>query len=323
MRVALVTTWDQACGIAEHSYYLNEAIVQADPGITIEVVTNLHPLGVLALPKDPDVLILNYHAALHSQWTPDAIREIQRREVSVLVIYHDSGVPNSDQCRQIAYVLRPRLDAMIVHEPFEDLPIEKVRYWRMGIPSWAGALHLQQGYKSWTEDRPVLGSIGFPFPWKNYDELAKVTQANGWALLLIAPGATAADRRRWEALNPCCYIGTAFLPRETALAHLAACDATAFCYTCANTGQSGAVCLGIAARKPVIALDTCRQFRALLQDPLGAAAISWATDFYRVETFLRSLPIQRCDPGIVALAEQDSWRRLGQKYAALIRELVR
>lgn len=315
MRVALVTTWESACGIAEHSFYLKQAIAQADPTIEIIPNTNLDPATLLMGAK-PDLIWLNYHAALHSQWTPEWIRR-WRATCPVGVTYHDTGVPNSDQAKGVCAAA----DAFVVHEPYDDLE-GNGRYWRMGIPAWAGELQIERSPGSWTDGRPVLGSIGFPFPWKNYDHLARVTGENGWALLLIAPGAEAADVMRWERLNPHLRVHGSFLDRGRALATLAACDATAFCYTCANTGQSGAICQGIAARKPVIAFNTCRQFRALWLDPIGSNAIRWCETFDQVGWQLRNLPIERVHGQTVALAEQDSWRCLGQQYAGLLRDLT-
>jgi hypothetical protein len=204
----------------------------------------------------------------------------------------------------------------VVHEPFDDLPVEKTRYWRMGVPDWHPPMQLD------VDQRPLLGTIGFGFPWKNYDELCTVTAANGWGLLLIAPRATAEDAARWGARQPHLILHPRFVPRHEAISLLAGCDATAFIYTCANTGQSGAICLGLAARKPVIALSHCRQFRALRDDPLAASAIWWVNDFAHLSRVLRALPIERCDPGIVAVAEQESWTHLGERYAQLYRSLL-
>jgi hypothetical protein len=175
---------------------------------------------------------------------------------------------------------------------------------------------------SWCGQRPILGSIGFPFPWKNFDLLAEITASVGWALLLIAPTATPEQVRHWRSLNPHSCIRPAFVPRQEAIVWLAGCDATAFPYVCHNTGQSGAILQGIAARKSVLAFATCRQFRALATDDLGKRTITWVSTVEHLKTELLRCPIQRLDPGIVALAEQESWPRLGRKYAELYRSLV-
>jgi hypothetical protein len=337
INVLLVTTWDQPCGIAEHSAYLKEA-VEADGG-DIRIIPQEHldptmPPADFESPHDPvgnprlDVLHLNYQAALLSRWSPDWVQHYQKRGVKVVITYHDTGVPNSYLSRLLFEVA----DAFVIHEPADDLRSSLTRpapyYWRMGVPGprnpylfGAGRGSPEVCFKGW-EQQPVLGTVGFPFPWKNYDQLARVTRACGWALLLIAPHATPEQVDQWRTLNPDSWVRTDFTHRTLVGHLLAGCDATAFCYVCHNTGQSGAILQGIGARKPVIALKTCRQFRALYDDPLGQATIRWAETFEDVADYLREMPIQRIDPGIVALAEQESWARVGKRYADLYRRLV-
>lgn len=318
----LLVTSEGACGIAEHSAYLKEAVEPC--GVEVTLHTNLDPHS-LPLAGPEDVLHLNYHAALHSQWTPEWIRQFQQAGLPVVVTYHDTGVPNSDQAKALHAVA----DAFVVHEPAVDLP--GARYWRQGVPpaSSAGFQYGSVGYdKQPTEgcfkaywDQPVLGSVGFPFPWKNYDLLAAATAEAGWALVLLAPTATAEDVARWQRANPYTLVRTDFVPREAVVAYLAGCDATAFLYTCCNTGTSGAIRQGIAARKPVLASDVsvCRQFR----DLDGERAITWVLpDRDHLVDALRDVPIQRVSPIVCALAEQDSWVRLGRRYADLYRQLA-
>lgn len=311
MRVGLVTTWATECGIAEHSALLKQYVEAADPSIEIVPIAELDPAMLVDVNRF-DVIHLNYHAALHSRWTPEQIYRLRQfGGVPVTVTYHDTGVPNSEQCKGVVGAAT----AAVVHEPFDDLS-GNVYYWRMGVPDWSG------GAYRFEDQRPLLGTVGFPFGWKNYDELCRITAKIGWALLLIAPNHTAADVMRWEAINPHVMV-QGFLPRQTVVSHLSGCDATAFLYTCANTGQSGAVLQGIAARKPVIALSTCRQFRALFEDNLGRTAITWAETFADVAFMLSHFTrIERVSPQIVALAEQDSWATLGAKYAQLWRKLA-
>lgn len=320
LRVCLATPWDTACGIAEHSRMLKAAIEMADP--LIEVL----PLPAAVDPKSEDrggwdVLHLNYQAALHSRWTPEAIRNARepigglRGPRPVVVTYHDTGVPNSDQCKGVIAAA----DAAVVHEPFDDLPAEKTYYWRMGVP----AARLPWQFDGRDRVRPILGTVGFPFSWKCYDELARVTGEIGWGLMILAPGATEADVWRWHALNPHTLVETQFLTQGEVQSRLAGCDATAFTYVCHNTGQSGAILQGIAARKPVIALRTCRQMRALALDALGELAIHWCETFEDVARTLQFLHLSdRPDPATVALAHQERWSLRGEWYAALYRKVV-
>jgi hypothetical protein len=314
LRVMLVTSWDTACGIAEHSAMLKEAVERADPGIAIMPdYAALDPGRFVHSDNPPAIVHLNYQAALHSRWTPETLQRLRTIGYKVVVTYHDTGVPNADQCKAII----DASDAAVVHEPFDDLPAEKTHYWRMGIPTW----HKPQ--TAYLHDaRPVVGTIGFPFGWKCQSKLIETAAGSGWTSLVIAPNATVEQVLEWLVIDPEMSIYTEFMPRHEAISLLSGCDATAFTYVTHNTGQSGAICLGIAARKPVVALATCRQFRALFDDWIGQRAIYWCRDFDHIQRTLHSIPIQRCDPGIVALAEQDSWTHLGENYARLYRSLV-
>ena len=341
MRVLLVTTWDTACGIAEHSAYLKEAVERADPGIdVVPCPKGLDPNWInlvesFPLPEMPDLFHLNYHAALHSRWTAEFIQKIQRGGAKVVVTYHDTGVPNSQQCLDI---LRAA-DAGVVHEDCPDIIGDpelgpKVKYWRQGIPAgvWPMAFTVKDSdvhstedvyFKQWA-DQPIVASIGFPFPWKNYDLLAEASAAAGWALLLIAPNATQEQVAHWRSVNPYSAIWNFFVPRNRALSLLSGCDATAFLYANANTGTSAAIRLGIAARKPVLATVSggCRQFRDL-DDSDAHEAITWLPklDVNHIVEALSHLHLGRVDPQVVRLAHLDSWERNGQRYAELYRSL--
>lgn len=356
MNVRLVTTWNAACGIAEHSAMLKEAVEADDPSIQIcPDERALDPADFFAgldwaNTNRPDLLHLNYHAALHSRWDRDAVAEAKLRGLKIVLTYHDTigemspaalrerGDHRLDRLEAIA----PLADALVVHEPCEGFPEALV--WSMGVPAWQAPILFASRsvagqpretawkvtpydapsvcFKDW-DAQPVLGSIGLPFPWKNYEWLANTTRHLGWALLLIAPGASLAQVQQWRELNPASYVRTDFVPRREALSLLTGCDATAFPYTCANTAQSAAILQGIATRKPVFALSSCRQFRGLLLDPLGNQAIRWSDTLdglaFRLTT---DCPITRADPATVALAEQESWTRYGRKYAVLYRTVA-
>lgn len=325
MNVMLVTSWNVPCGIAEHSSMLKDAVEAVDPTIRFHLAENkaepLHPDMAMRIliTGGVDLVHLNYHAALHSLYTP-AILKVMQTYAKILITYHDTGVPNSPQCHALYDVA----DGFVVHEPAEDLP--KAIYWRMGVATPPADRYQYREFsdprwKLWA-DQPVLGTIGFPFPWKCYDELAKITHTWGWAFYLIAPGATPDDVAHWKSINPQTFVHPEFMDRVHVVRRLHWCDATAFTYVCHNTGQSGAILQGIATAKPVIALSSCRQFRALYDDPLGRETIRWCDNFADVGWQLRHLPIERVDGGIVALGAQENWRRLARKYAGLYHELM-
>ena len=327
MRVLLVTSWDTNCGIASHSQALKESVEAADSGI--EVIPSSEALDpswvwqqVTYATHTFTLVHLNHHDALHSRWTPDHVQQLTSQGIPVIVTYHDSrsgapGCENSEKLKAFAQVA----SSVIVHEPVEDL---KAVYWRQGVPV---AAQQPMDYASEFDflafpQQPVLGTIGFNFPWKQFDELARVTGEEGWALVLLSNDATEADEARWRAANSSILVIRKFLPQDAAINYLAGCDATAFMYACANNGTSGAIRQGIAARKPVIALESCRQFRDLSLDPLGQEAIQWVKNWDELRETLRRIPPTRLDPMIHALAERESWKQLGENYANLYHTLV-
>ena len=332
LTVLLVSTWDTACGIAEHAALLKQHVEAADRGIVLDPYpAGLDPSEVFEYlyakeaVHEADVVHLNYHAALHSRWTPKEIQRLQE-DTPVLVTYHDTGVPNSEQCRAVCAAA----DYFVVHEPYDDLPAHG-EYLRQGIPDpeepvifdLLAAQMRREG--RWWRGQPVVGTVGFPFPWKNYDLLVEAAALAAWGVLLLAPNATPEQVGRWMALHPACAVETSFRPRREVVSALSGCDATAFLYTCANTGTSGAIRQGIAARKPVLAFSdrVCRQFRDLGTDPLGQRAVTWLEDGRpeAVADQLSALPSGRLDFDVVRLAEQDSWCRVGTRYAEIFRML--
>lgn len=306
--VFLVTSEGQ-CGIAEHSAYLREAVYAADTSIQIRgIPESLDPKWFFAqtFAPFPQIVHLNYHAALHSRWTPEHVKEFRLRGLAVVITYHDTGVPNSEQCHRLfeatqlagsAYIGK---GAFVVHEPCADLP--GALYWRQGVPAPEWPHH------AWRmPGRPVVGTVGFDFPWKNFNLLVEAAAIAGWSTEIIAP-----------------KDGT-FMPRSEVVARLSGCDATAFLYHTHNTGTSGAIRMGLAARKPVIAskFPYGRQFRDLQDDDLAARVITWVEpNLEQVVEALSRVRIAPLDAGMVRLAERDSWANLGKRYADLYRSLL-
>lgn len=311
--VQLVTTWDTACGIAEHSAMLCQALAVEDD-IAIKPDPQLDP-GLLLTGVGVDIVHLNYHAALHSRWDAEHVVALQQAKKKVVITYHDtmSGEPtqpNSDRAHELAHAA----DAFIVHEQVEDIP--QATYWRQGVPE-------PEEPKLNCNARPVVGTCGFDFPWKNYELLANASFEAGWAVLFVGGNISEARQRTLEDCNPHAQFIEGFVDRREIVAYLAACNATAFLYLCANTGTSAAIRLGIAARRPMLATHphACRQFRDLERESTG---ITWLKDLSRpqVTAELGWLKPGGASHQMHCLAEWDSWHRLGAKYAQLYRDLM-
>lgn len=313
---------------------LRDAVQAADPGIEITVSSEALDPAVLLGETQPSLVHLllhekaepllvhiNHHDGLHSRWTPEYIQRLRDQGIPVVVTYHDTYdgtvTPNSAKAKALLQVA----SAFIVHEPVTDLP--GAIYLRQGIMPRTGQILLnQQELGGWP--RPVLGTAGFNFPWKNYDRLAQLTGEIGWGLLILSNNATPEDEARWQGYNKYAITYPGFMPTGELVMRLAACTATAFMYECANTGTSGAIRLGIAARKPVYALQTCRQFRDLVEaerEEDNGQLINWTTSWDTLKHLLiQSWPVES-DPAMVYLAERDSWAKVGQRYAEIYRSL--
>lgn len=333
--VLLVTTWGAACGISEHSAYLVDAVracglvkglIQGDQVNIQPSAEALDPAWVFGAYRQdhpmPPILHLNYHRALHSRWTPDQVERAKDLGSKIVITFHDTREEADDLLRAFARLA----DRLIVHEPVDWpgplLDLSNVSYWRQGVPDYPATTKLPRT-DAWKFRQPIVGTVGFPFPWKNYDLLCHAAAEAGWGVLLLAPNATPEQIRTWWTINPASHVIPTFTPREKVVEYLAGCDATAFLYTCANTGTSGAIRQGLAARKPVIAQRGCRQFRDLQLDPAAAQAITWTGGTVdHVAALLSLCPLRRVDPEVIRVAARDSWAGMGQRYTHLYHQLL-
>jgi hypothetical protein len=320
------------------------AIVRVDPEIRItphaQALDPAWAIEYATAPRGPGLdpvgaVWINHHDALHSRWQPDHVMELRRRGIKVLLTYHDTRERIEDTPK--LQMLVPVVDHTIVHEPVQYLTDNDqlegaVTYLRQGVPARPGQYALDwRRLGGWP--RPVLGTVGFDFPWKNYTRLAELTAEIGWGLLLICPNLTPERVQELRAINPWLTLPedlgagelhvSGIVPTDTAVSILAACTATAFMYECANTGTSGAIRLGIATRKPVYALETCRQFRDLrMQDADDQIrTINWVHSWHVLRQQLIASWSMEVDPAMVYLAERDSMAKVGARYALTLRGL--
>jgi len=118
-----------------------------------------------------------------------------------------------------------------------------------------------------------IGTAGFPFPWKGFDVVIEAAKRLHGIANLVCPQSEHVDvnpfRMRWRT-----ELGTEKLAMEMrwlkeaeVVRLLAQSTVNVYYYDPAHshlTGQSGAVRLGLAARRPII-LSVHRQFRSLFE----------------------------------------------------------
>lgn len=303
--VLAVTSWDTPCGIANHTDQMLRSLV----GVRYRYPSaeSLDPNWVLGELDQFTVCWINHHDALHSRWRVEHLHALRAAGKRIVVTWHDTqAAGNSDKAKAFCEAA----DVFVVHEPVTDLP---------------GSIWLRQGVhrgvEPWAYDFPphvpILGTVGFSQGWRAFDQLAAVTADCGWGLVILSCNATAAEENRWRETNPTLRCTRRWLDTSEVVARLTGCDATVFVHQCANTGTSGTIRLGIAARKPVIAMES-KQYRDLKESEY-AGCIEWCEDFEELGWLLGQIRIQRTDPLTVRLATADSWERQGRRYAELLR----
>lgn len=314
MSVALVSSVGR-CGIAAHS----DMLVASLPGVEFwRDPAWLDPQQFPA-PSPYGVVHLNYHRGLHSRWTPEVIARYA--PTPFVITFHDTYEQQPDM---LPYQLLDTYNvrAMVVHEPCDLGSHPKVHYWRQPCPPAHGRGLAWVTTEPW---RPTLGTLGFDFPWKNYDLLAQVTGELGWNLRIIGQ-VTPERRNALAARNTRIFFEGYAAETHEAVAQLSACDATAFLYTCANSGTSGAIRVGMTAGKPLLAATGCRQFRDL-EDAKDGWPIVWgAPTATGLRDFLTGLSMHFTHMphgfhlGLIALAHENSWEQIGPKYLQLYQQ---
>lgn len=254
MRVALITTWNERCGIAEYAKGLVQAMGHVNKDISFKVFERpWNDLTPSAL-QDCDVVHLNYEPGLFqfiiNTGTVESWKLFGKKTVLTLHTSHEGN--NRSLFTNVFH-------RVVVHEKTTD-----------------GFTHIPMGLLPLHEDayvpveKDLVGTAGFPFPWKGFSEVADATARLGLRCLVIAP-----ESRHWNTYevqqdikrrNPNSTYLTEWMEEATVKVALARCAVNVFAYGGGNSGISGAVRLGLASRRPIV-ISRCRQFRDLFEYP--------------------------------------------------------
>ena len=240
MRVGLVTSWGVRCGIAEYALHLTASCPDVFP----------LPLQEYSLSSAWafDVVHLNYEAGLFRCFPTGDLYQLRAAGKKLVLTLHNSteGVNRSS--------FTDLFDRVIVHEHTRDSG--NFVHIPMGIPASPLARKID----------PYVGIAGFPFNWKGFHPTAMAAYKFGLGCLAIMPESSHVDTAPMQKVvmesNYLSKVITTWLPESKVIEELAACLFLAFPYEGGNSGISGAVRMGLAARRPII-LSRCRQFRDL------------------------------------------------------------
>lgn len=311
MRVLLVTSDKQHCGIKEYGEYLMQAMRERHPEVVYTVAPqDLVTQPPLAAEEKFDLVHLNHHAAIHAAWTPSQIAVMP--ESPFLVTQHDTfetraimderGLPDFS-----------KVAVVVTHEPVAGYGPRNVYEIRQGVlgksPGPARAVRMMR-----------IGTVGFDFPWKNFDTIAQIAGELGLAFMIVSPGMS--EERMHELSDA--YGGTRifrdWLPAAEVVELLSGNFANLFLYTCGNSGTSGAIRMGLAARRPVLAYKGCRQFRDL--ERFSSSGPIFGKDRDSIIAILKTMQESAWLEGAavdsaVAHADANSWGYVADSYHTL------
>lgn len=322
VRVLLVTSDRVECGIREYGRMLMDA---CDPQqVQIAEFAHTSPEEIFSALAgtagrddvwQPEVIHLNHHAALHSGWQAEHVRRLRALGLGVVVTQHDT-YETWELMQERGFRDFRGADYLFVHERVEGINLNHVKDAALWGEPLGKVMMLNQpvpvGEVYATPvagGPPVLGLFGFDFPWKGFALAREAAALAGWEVKHVGGGGN-------------------YVPMHQAVLELSQCHATAFLYSTGNSGTSGAIRTGIAAKRPVIATRGCRQFRDLELDPVRKLAINWVDgDVDSVVEELESLAASRSywdssAKHVAELAERDSWRNAAVAYTGCYLELA-
>lgn len=274
MKITIIGSDKQECGIAEHADMMREALVLR--GHTVEVQPPIWDLAIHA--ARPDVVILDHHAAVHAAWTPERVAALDA-EVPVVVIQHDTFETRElmDERRLPDFV--GVAEKVLIHEEVRGYGT----LFPMPLPNPLDYFPDQTAH-------PTVALVGFDFPWKNFELVERHARELGVEVRRI--GGAGHFRGRGRMLNL-----------------VARCWGAVFFYVCGNSGQSGAIGVGLAAKIPVWAHSGCRQFRELRR---AESPVTWGETEGDLRAWLKELrPNAPGSPEFTAragFAENYCWR---------------
>ena len=251
MRVALMSTFGQMCGLSEYAANL----IRHSKDVEFEVYQQNRWTYSDLMKGNWDVLHVNY--ANGQLGCEDMVSTVLHcKNHRGIITQHLSNEVNNYNNFISSF------KKLVVHEKVADGSV----FIPMGIP--------EVDVSDITSFDLRIGTVGFPFPWKSLPEVAAAAKLLGIGCTVIAPDTAHANTHAMERAVKQQYPLTAYYtewwPFNTVVRHLANCAVNVFAYNTAgrgmyiDVGTSSAVRMGLATRRPVVVTRTCRQFRDLL-----------------------------------------------------------
>lgn len=254
-----------------------------------------------------DILHVNYEPGLFRWLGAEHIAAAKAMGKRTVMTLHTSAEGNN------RHGLSAVFDRVVVHEQTTE-----------------GYTHIPEGVPVYKfsavdgEDKGanVIGTVGFPFSWKGFHQVAIASSLLGMGCVVIAPESPHADTYAMEAVcraaQPSIQYIKDWLSDGATIEVLHDCAVNVFAYAGGNYGISGAVRLGLAAGRPIVCTRN-RQFR----------------DLYAYENEVTFINSQ--DPNEIARGVQEalakgvvpnqilkdmSWEVVGKQYQELYKSMM-
>lgn len=323
--VALLTTWEERCGIYSHSLNIVNHRV---PGIEYVIVPRpWSPEQIVAAAQDCDIVHVSYEHNLHGHLVGTGIfQRLREAGKKTVCTFHNIWPTDGRYLISSPFYTRQNLilkefDAVVVQDPHTD-PKDGFIYIPQGVMDVPKADTVE----------PKLGTAGFPTEAKGSLIMAHVARELGLGVMQFMPESKHADAHgmaaRIRGMVPNADLYFDFHPQEYIASRLSECLVTCWLYR-AHMGQSGiagSVRLGLAAGRPVV-ISRCAMYRDLFDH--------YEDEIYFVESdqpgFENVLPVvQKVLADIEAgnpkrpdrVIRECSWQKCGQMYAEIYRKLL-
>lgn len=298
LKVALITSWDERCGIAEYARNLTENLKD------VEWEIHQRPFSWPAiLRSQAEVVHVNHEPGLMGWLEPQLLGQLKSRGKKIVLTMHASNeTSNQGPLTQVA-------DRVVLHEKTND-----------------GFVHIPMGVPEWKQTTvwamPGISTAGFPFHWKGFWAAAQAARDLKIAFRAVVPESQHGDalhvKQQLKDICPWAQVRTEWMAKEDVIEWLAGCRVQVFAYWGHNAGISAAVRLGLATGRATV-ISRSRQFRDLTQD-------------YRDEVYVvdSDMPTPEQLAGVVKEAltgqrvpvrilKEMGWTTVAQKYAEMYR----
>lgn len=321
-RVILITNSHFRCGNATYGRLLQK---QLERWYEVSVRSSTDGINQDEVPGT--TFVINWHP-FRVPVSPQGFHFTKSLGAKFLIIHQNTG--DGPLSRQEAEVLGAA-DAVVAHEKVAALPSAHV------VPH--GIIEVEDTHpeESWTrrsarlrDHLPVIGTAGFPFPWKGFDAVVGIANELGINARIIAPGYEGqnfeADYDRWgHVLGSRLILETDFKPEEEVIRLLSKNWVNVFPFESLTPddgfGQSGSARLGVAAMQPVV-FSQHRKLRTLAEvSDASYVAQGYEQTRDTVHTLLEKIGLGYQVASPWKILEQQGWSRVGQMYRDVIEGL--